>query len=41
MDNLNRIVTVLLVLPFSSMKIVRERKILNAMTTLDVQISFH
>ena len=37
MDNL-KIVTVLLVLPFSVMKIVRERKILNAMTTLDVQI---
>ena len=38
MDNLNRIVTVLLVLSFSAMKVVRERKILNAMTTLDVQI---
>ena len=38
MDNLNRIVTVLLVLTFSAMKVVRERKILNAMATLDVQI---
>ena len=37
MDNLSRIVTVLLVLSFSAIKVVRERKILNAMTTLDVQ----
>ena len=38
MDNLNRIVTVLLVLSFSAMKIAREKKLLSAMTTLNVQI---